>query len=53
MVLAVMDEQGQAELERVLHLFSEVFVVNLTVSGKEASQAMRVSPLRRKLKGFL
>jgi hypothetical protein len=52
-VVAVMDEQGLAEVERVLHLFSEVFVVNLTVSGKEASQGMRVSPLRRRLKGFV
>ena len=51
-VVAVLDEAGMAEVEKILHLFSEVFVINLTISTEEATKAMKVSPLRKKLRGF-
>jgi Na+-transporting NADH:ubiquinone oxidoreductase subunit NqrD len=51
-VVAVLDEAGLAEVEKNLHLFSEVFIVNLTISTEEAAKAMKVSPLRKKLRGF-
>ncbi len=51
-VVAVLDEAGLAEVENILHLFSEVFIVNLTISTEEAAKAMKVSPLRKKLRGF-
>jgi hypothetical protein len=52
-VVAVLDETGLAEVEKNLHLFSEVFVINLTISTEEAARAMKVSPLRKKLRGFV
>lgn len=51
--MAVLDETGLAEVEKNLHLFSEVFVINLTISTEEAARAMKVSPLRKKLRGFV
>ena len=51
-VVAVLDEAGLAEVEKNLHLFSEVFAINLTISAEEAARAMKVSPLRKKLRGF-
>lgn len=51
-LVAVLDEAGLAEVENNLHLFSEVFAINLTISTEEATRAMKVSPLRKKLRGL-
>lgn len=52
-VVAVLDDYGQAEVEKSLHYFSEIFVVNLTISNNQTAQSMKVSPIRKKLRGFI
>ena len=51
-VVAVLDEAGLTEIEKNLHLFSEVFAINLTILTEEAARTIKISPLRKKLRGY-
>lgn len=52
-LLAVIGDQAITELERYWHLFREVFLINLLISGQETKQLIKVSPLRKKLRAFI
>ena len=52
-IVAVLGHQAITELERYWHLFKEISVVNLSISGTETKELIRVSPLRKKLRGFV
>ena len=52
-VVGVLGDAAITELERYWHLFEEVSMVNLTISGSNTKELIRVSPLRKKLKGFV
>jgi hypothetical protein len=36
-----------------LHFFSEIYIVNLTLTTSETALAMKVSPIRKKMRGFI